>query len=104
MNVSITTLCCCVLDCGDLSSWGSALQTGRGQQDFQASIARCNVGTLQTYEYNAENLTDHPLYVYEALNGTIKRITCCEVRPAIHRAAKFALNAVGNVTKDTNFP
>lgn len=64
-------------------------------------------GTLalhQIYEYNAENSPDHPLYVYDTPEGESQRIAWREVRPAIHRAAKFAINAVSSVTKDSASP
>ncbi|KLO18919.1 acetyl-CoA synthetase-like protein [Schizopora paradoxa] len=64
-------------------------------------------GTLalhQIYEYNAENSPEHPLYVYDSTEGRSSQIFWREVRPAIHRAAKFAINAIGSVTKDPASP
>lgn len=77
---------------------------GVGSKTFKQPPLDGTLALHQLYDYNAEHSPKHPLYVYDSPDGDIKRITWGEARPAIHRAAKFAMNAVGSMSKDSSSP
>ncbi|KLO12999.1 acetyl-CoA synthetase-like protein [Schizopora paradoxa] len=77
---------------------------GVGSKTFTQPPLDGSLALHQLYDYNAEHSPNHPLYVYDSPDGEIKWMTWGETRPAIHRAAKFAMGAVGHVSKDSSSP
>lgn len=77
---------------------------GTGSSTFTPPPLDGSLALHQLYDFHGKHSANHPLYVYEDPNGTIKMMTWAEVQRGIHHASLFASEALAGVPGDAASP